>query len=78
MTFSDWYAANIAPGLEETIKTYKPELKIALRLASRQAMAACWNAALQTVYNQRFTREEFPQPCRLPAEILEQIMGLGA
>ena len=78
MTFSDWYAANVKPQLEESLARLPAQAREPLRTASRQAMAACWNAALQTVCNQKFTREEFPIAFRLPAEILDQITRLGA
>jgi hypothetical protein len=64
MTFEQWWQEN------------KPRTPGELR-QKRLAMLA-WNAALQTVCNQKFTREEFPIAFRLPAEILDQIMRLGA
>lgn len=45
MTFSDWYAANVKPQLEDSLKILPVTAREPLRIASRQAMAACWNAA---------------------------------
>ena len=47
MTFAAWYDATVKPQLEETLKTMPVSAREALRTASRQAMAACWNAALE-------------------------------
>jgi hypothetical protein len=44
--FSDWYAANVKPQLEESLARLPAQAREPLRTASRQAMAACWNAAL--------------------------------
>lgn len=46
MNFPDWYAAHVKPQLEETLKNMPVPAREALRTASRQAMAACWNAAI--------------------------------
>ncbi len=48
MTFAAWYDATVKPQLEETLKTMPVSAREALRTASRQAMAACWNAALDS------------------------------
>lgn len=71
MTFAAWYSVHVEPTLPPTL----PDLA---RKAARDAMAACWNAALRSVCTAQFTREEFPPPCALPAEIREQIMELSA
>lgn len=76
--FDAWYSSVIAPNLEQTLKCVPPVQAKALRESSRAAMAACWNAALRAVSQTRFTREEFPPPCQLPAEIREQIAELEA
>ena len=46
MTFSDWYASNVAPQVEEQLKSVRADARPMIRKASRDAMAACWNAAL--------------------------------
>jgi hypothetical protein len=48
VTFSDWYAANVKPQLEESLARLPAQAREPLRTASRQAMAACWNAALDS------------------------------
>lgn len=49
MTFSSWYAANVTPQLEESLKSVPLLAREAVRTASRRAMAACWNAALEAI-----------------------------
>jgi hypothetical protein len=39
VTFPDWYAANVA-------NTFPPGMPDIAKQAARQAMAACWNAAI--------------------------------
>ena len=46
MNFSDWYAANVAPQVEEQLKSVRADARPMIRKASRDAMAACWNAAM--------------------------------
>lgn len=46
MTFSEWYDSIIVPQLNETLKNVPVQAREALRTASRQTMAACWNAAI--------------------------------
>lgn len=69
--FDTWYSTHIAP----TIPTDAPAI---VQKLSREMMAACWNAALDAVGRTKFTREEFPIPCGLPNEIIQQIRGLAA
>jgi len=76
--FDTWYSSVIAPNLEQTLTRVPPIQAKALRESSRAAMAACWNAALRTVCQTKFTREEFPPPVQLPGEIREQIQELEA
>ncbi len=47
MTFSDWYAATIAPQIEQSLKPLPKAVHEQIRKSSREAMAACWNAALE-------------------------------
>lgn len=75
--FDTWYSTNVAPILEEQIKLLPEPTREPIRKGSREQMAACWNAALRAVCQTKFTREEFPPPCGLPAEIREQILELG-
>ena len=46
MTFAAWYDSTIVPQLNETLKNVPVQAREPLRTASRQTMAACWNAAL--------------------------------
>ena len=46
MTFSEWYDSTIVPQLNETLKNMPVPAREPLRTASRQTMAACWNAAI--------------------------------
>ena len=46
MKFSEWYDSIIVPQLNETLKNVPVQAREALRTASRQTMAACWNAAI--------------------------------
>jgi hypothetical protein len=81
MTFADWYNSTIVPQLNETLKNVPVQARETLRTASRRTMAACWNAALETVCQKKFTREEFPDfppPCGLPVEIRKQILEMRA
>jgi hypothetical protein len=52
MTFAAWYSAHVEPTLPATL----PDLA---RKAARDAMAACWNAALQAadVQTERILRQ---------------------
>lgn len=47
--FDRWYSANIAPLHEEILKSYPASAREQMRKASRESMAACWNAALDGV-----------------------------
>ena len=49
MTFPEWYDSIIVPQLNETLKNVPVQAREALRTASRQTMAACWNAAIDEV-----------------------------
>lgn len=49
MTFAAWYDSIIVPQLNETLKNVPVQAREALRTASRQTMAACWNAAIDAV-----------------------------
>jgi hypothetical protein len=69
--FDRWYSTHIAP----TLPTDAPPQVLR---AAKEAMAACWNQALRTVSQTKFTRREFPTPCQLPGEIREQIGELEA
>ena len=44
--FDTWYSANIAPMLEQTLVRIPPKAREPMRQASRESMAACWNAAV--------------------------------
>ena len=46
MTFAEWYDSIIVPQLNETLKNMPVPAREPIRTASRQTMAACWNAAL--------------------------------
>jgi len=47
MTFSEWYAANVEPGVIQTVNAIPDKATRELTLkAARDSMAACWNAAL--------------------------------
>ena len=46
MNFADWYASNVAPQVEEQLKSVRADARPMIRKASRDAMAACWNAAI--------------------------------
>ncbi len=48
MNFADWYASNVAPQVEAQLKgtALPPDARTLIRKASRDAMAACWNAAI--------------------------------
>ena len=46
MIFAEWYDSTIVPQLNETLKNVPVPAREPLRTASRQTMAACWNAAL--------------------------------
>jgi len=50
MTFSAWYDSTIVPQLNETLKSVPAPAREALRTASRQTMAACWNAAIDSAF----------------------------
>ena len=52
MTFSDWYNSTVKPQLEEGLKNVPAAAREPMRTASRQAMAACWNAALDAVHSE--------------------------
>jgi hypothetical protein len=52
--FSDWYAANVKPQLEESLARLPAQAREPLRTASRQAMAACWNAALDAAEQAKY------------------------
>jgi hypothetical protein len=67
--FDKWFESTIVP-------TMPPDMPAAARKLVREPFKACWNAALKQVCSTQFTREEFPIPCGLPAEIREQILGL--
>ncbi len=70
MTFAEWYSANVEPGVIQMANTLPDKAAREMTLkAARDSMAACWNAALDSVCHAKFTREEFPPPCGLPAEI---------
>jgi hypothetical protein len=69
MTFSEWYAANIEP----TLPTDVPE---PIRTNARESMAACWNAALESVRAKNFRLEGIEMP--LSPEFQNQIMELRA
>ena len=69
--FDSWYAANVEPNLPKDFPSQ-------LAKAGKAEAAKVWNAALEVVGRTKFTREEFPIPCALPQEILEQIRGLAA
>jgi hypothetical protein len=60
--FEAWYSANVAPQVEQMLKQIPEAARGKIREASREQMAACWNAALETVCKFSFVREEFP-PC---------------
>jgi len=48
MTFSEWYAANVEPGVIQTVNAIPDKATRELTLkAARDSMAACWNAALE-------------------------------
>jgi hypothetical protein len=44
--FESWYSSTIAPQLTDTVKHLPPQAAAALAKASKESMAACWNAAL--------------------------------
>ena len=46
MTFDAWYSANIAPQIEQSLKPLPKAVHEQIRKSSRDAMAACWNAAI--------------------------------
>src|SRR5208282_5906413 len=47
MTFSEWYAANVEPGVIQTVNAIPDKATRELTLkAARDSMVACWNAAL--------------------------------
>lgn len=48
MTFADWYAATIAPQIEQSLKPLPKAVHEQIRKSSQEAMAACWNAALDS------------------------------
>lgn len=52
MTFDAWYSANIAPQIEQSLKPLPKAVHEQIRKSSRDAMAACWNAALDAVYEE--------------------------
>jgi hypothetical protein len=68
--FDAYFEEKIAPALKGA-----PENAVKM---ARQSAAEIWNAALRTVAQTKFTRDEFPPPCQLPGEIREQIAGLEA
>ncbi len=48
MTFSEWYSANVEPGVIQTVNSIPDKAARELTLkAARDSMATCWNAALQ-------------------------------
>lgn len=52
MNFQDWYASNVAPQVEEQLKSVPADARPLIRKASRDAMAACWNAATEEAKQQ--------------------------
>jgi hypothetical protein len=42
--FDTWYSSVIAPMFEEILKSYPASAREQMRKASRESMAACWNA----------------------------------
>lgn len=47
MTFQEWYAANVEPGVIQTVNSIPDKAARELTLkAARDSMAACWNEAL--------------------------------
>lgn len=47
--FDSWYSANIAPAHEEILKNVPEPARSAMRQASRESMAACWNACRDVI-----------------------------
>jgi hypothetical protein len=77
--FESWYSSTVEPQLNETLKAAPLAARPLIAKASKETMANCWNAALRTICQTKFTREEWlPSPCQLPGEIREQIHELEA
>jgi hypothetical protein len=67
VTFADWYDSTIVPQLNETLKNVPVQARETLRTASRQTMAACWNACVAAVWNMsQEVRTGKPQDESLP------------
>jgi hypothetical protein len=47
MTFDEWYSQNVKPNLEHSLRHMPEPAREPIRQASRESMAACWNAALR-------------------------------
>ena len=63
MTFAEWYDSTIIPQLNETLKNMPVPAREPLRTASRQTMAACWNAAIDAAEAELFS--EYPSLVRV-------------
>ena len=70
MTFDTWYSANVVPQIEQQIKALPKVVHAQIRKSSREAMAACWNAAIDQFGSQLLAQYEKDQPI-LGSDIIE-------
>lgn len=72
MTFAEWYDSTIVPQLNETLKNVPVPAREPLRTASRQTMAACWNAAIDEAARWLSWPQRMTDDARLMAKAIRE------
>ena len=78
MTFAEWYDSTIVPQLNETLKNVPVQAREPLRTASRQTMAACWNAALDAAKEHSYPMAQLIASRAVAVDELDDMKVVGA